>query len=135
MCVQVEEVYYHKQWQDLPILQEAPEPFKDKLHAIFYVNSNCKPKNQRREIMHRLQELIKETNSNLQVHSFGTCDRNMGEKERQEQEKLGKRKYGRRYKFCVVCASAVILAHSTSGMRALQSASILLQMTSTHFGM
>jgi hypothetical protein len=43
----------------------------------------------------------------------------MGEKELQDLEKMGKQKYGRRYKFCVVCASAVFPADSTTGMFSL----------------
>jgi hypothetical protein len=100
-CAQVEEPYYNREYQDLPVLQKAPEPFSSKLDAVFYVNSNCKPKIQRREIIHKLQELMNTTNSKLQVHSFGTCDRNMGPKELQELDKMGKQEFGRRYKFCV----------------------------------
>jgi len=93
----------------LPVLQQAAMPFKDKLDAVFYANSNCNPKSQRREILLKLQELMKETGSKLRVHSFGKCDRNAEEKDLQELEKIGKQKFGERYKFCVVSSSRLVL--------------------------
>eukprot|EP00775_Hariotina_reticulata_P001602 gene1602-1942_t len=108
-CAQVEERFFNKHNMrfDLPFFQQAPVPFKEKKDAILYVNSNCNPKSQRREIMVKLQELLIQTSSRLQLHSFGACDRNMGEKDLQALKEAGKHNFSKPYKFCVAMENSI----------------------------
>jgi len=76
--LQVQTTYYNSAYVPLAKLQAAPVPFSQKLNAIFYVNSNCKARSGRAQILRTLQQLIKQQNSTLQLHSYGGCDHNVG---------------------------------------------------------
>jgi hypothetical protein len=98
----VQILYYNSEYQPLPQLQAAPVPVGKKLNAILYINSNCKPLSGRQEIMKGLQRLLDQRGSTVELHSYGMCDRNMGNKAIQVLDKLGKIKLARYYKFCLV---------------------------------
>jgi hypothetical protein len=99
LIVQVQLSYYY---HPIKQLQTPPVPFKDKLDAILYVNSNCKDRSNRTRIMQDLQQLLQRSGSTIQLHSFGQCGRNVKDEDLMAFAEAGKIKYGRQYKFCVV---------------------------------
>lgn len=52
-------------------------PFQEKRNAIVYLSNNCDAKSGRVQVLRELQQLLKDKNSSLQVHSYGQCDRNV----------------------------------------------------------
>eukprot|EP00775_Hariotina_reticulata_P003361 gene3361-3636_t len=106
-CAQVQILYYNSEYQPLPQLQAAPLPVEKKLNAILYINSNCKPRSGRQQIMQGFQQLLDQQGSTVELHSYGLCDRNMGDKAIKILDKLGKVKLGRYYKFCLAMENSI----------------------------
>eukprot|EP00775_Hariotina_reticulata_P004859 gene4859-5104_t len=107
-CSQVPVHYYGSfgegQYPAYRGIQKESLPFEEKLDAIMAVISNCNVSSGRQEIMRGLQKAINETGSKLQIHQYGSCDRNMPKDQVDEFNKAGglaKSIWGRKYKFCV----------------------------------
>jgi len=88
-AVQVPFVYYSQSAsgaaeQLLTKLQTPPLPFASKLNAVLYINRNCWTVNGREKVMRGLRDVLKAANSSLQLHSFGSCDRNVNDSQLQQ---------------------------------------------------
>eukprot|EP00775_Hariotina_reticulata_P009873 gene9873-10031_t len=124
-CAQVQAPYYNSHYVGLAQLQADPVPFKEKLNAILHISSNCKTNSHREDAVSSLQEQLQQQKSSLQLHSYGECARNMGEKELKELASLGVTKLSRRYKFCLAMENTIEMDYITEKVyHALESGCI-----------
>jgi Glycosyltransferase family 10 (fucosyltransferase) C-term len=99
-CSQVQMTYFDLTVPNTTLLFAEPVPYKDKISALVFLNTNCNAQNGRQDIV---RELMTMNLSFAQVHSYGRCLRNMpvqtGYTGINHHEKIA---LFRRYKFCIV---------------------------------
>jgi len=109
---QVQVLPFNSLYVDLPQLQTPATAFNEKLNAVMAMNDDCSDVHKPKIITGKLKELLKQQNSKVQLHNFGTCDRNVAEQELQEYNSQGGANLMRRYKFCLV---GLLIGHDASG--------------------
>eukprot|EP00878_Enallax_costatus_P029156 GHUV01031589.1.p1 GENE.GHUV01031589.1~~GHUV01031589.1.p1 ORF type:complete len:254 (+),score=17.22 GHUV01031589.1:454-1215(+) len=109
-CSQVPNNFHHErhQYPNGSSMLDYPElPFKQKEHAVVYVNSNCGASSGRVDIMKQWLDHASKKGK-MQVHSYGRCDRN-----REFPANTSKIELFRRYKFCVAMENSLSYEYIT----------------------